>query len=270
MNTRDFWVFSLVYDNEEGGEGEGEGESEGEGGENKQETKQETKQEQKKVFDQEQVNKILAEDRRKNQKQRDGLISELKALRESSQLTDVQKEQLETRIEQLQNETLTVQELAKKDKEKLSKEFDKEKTKIVGERDFWRSAYSEEKILRELQDAASEHKAISPQQIMNMLKPNTKLVEELKDGKPTGRWVTKTTLVDHDDKGERLTLELSATEAVKRMSEMPEHWNLFNSGAIGGTGGFNMGQNGGTGYRGKKPPKDPAEYKKWREVNIGK
>ncbi len=223
-----------------------------------------------KVFNQEEVNRLLAEDRRKSQKNREEMINQLTTLRDSVNLSEEEKQGLAKRIEQLQNETLSVQELAKKEKEKIVKEFDREKSKIVSERDSWKTLYSEEKIVREIQDAAIDNKAISAVQIVNFLRPNTRLVEELKDGRPTGKWVTRTTFYDKDEKGEPLTLELSVTEAVKRMSEMTEHWNLFNSGANGGLGSFNLAGVNPGGFRGRKPPKDPIEYKKWREENVRK
>jgi hypothetical protein len=267
----DFRIFPLVYENNAEGEGDqGEGDQgEGDqGGGDQGERGKEKPVDANKTFTQDELNRFLAEDRRKFQKNRDALVSELKQFRDSVTLTEQQKEQLETRIEQLQAESMTAQELAKKDKEKIVKEHQKE-IKLKDEQlSYWKSTYAEEKIQRELTDAAIEHQAVSPIQIVNFLKPNTKLVEELKDGKPTGKWISRTTFSERDEKGDLIALELSVTEAVKRMKEAPEHWNLFNSGANGGLGQFN--QTGGT-FAGRRPPKDPVAYRQWRKENaIGK
>jgi hypothetical protein len=266
--------YYLAYDGEGDGDG-GDGDGDGDGDVAK-ETPPPTPAQKNptppptpgKTLTQEEVNKILATERRKSQQNRDQLVTELKTLRDSVQLTEQQREQLESRIEQLQNETLTSQELAKKDRERLQKEFEKDKGKLTTERDFWQTLYTTEKIQRDLTDAAITNKALNPVQVVNLLRPNAKLVEELRDGKPTGGRLTKVTFFDKDEKGEPISLELSVTEAVKRMSDMPEHGNLFNSGANGGLGSFNAGS--GSTLRGKRPPSDPTSYEEWRKQNIRK
>lgn len=260
--------FVLAYD------GEGEGEGEGEGGEGEGDGKEiegkEIEGEKKvgKSFSQDEVNRLLAEERRKTGRNRDQLIDQLKSLRESTKLSDEQKEELQTRIEQLQNETLTTQEMAKREREKLTKEHQKNADKLVNERDFWRNAYSIEKISRELIDAGVEHGAVNPQQLARMMRPDTRLVEEIDKatGNPTGHWVPKVTLREKDENGNTITLELAPSDAIKRMSEMSENWNLFNVGVKSGLNAYS--RTNGSPLRGSKPPADLEQYKKWREANL--
>lgn len=263
-------MWTLVYEEPEGDNSDGSQETDDQQAKDEQanqEGKDKDKKQVTKTFNQEEVNRFLSEDRRKYQKGRDELIKQLQGLRENAQLTQSEKDSLEARIEQLQNESLTNQELAKKDKEKILKENEKREKALTTERDSWRDRYAREKIQRDLTDAAITYKAMNPIQIVNQLRPNTKLVEELKDGRPTGEWVAKVTFQDKDEKGEPLTLELTVTEAVKRMSEMSEHWNLFDSGARSGLGSFNQA-NGSS--LGDKPPTDPAKFREWRKQKLGR
>lgn len=263
-------IFIIPFDGEETEtETETETENNNETKETKTETK-ETKTETKagdKKFTQEELNKFLAEDRRKNQKNRDDLLKQLNDIKENATLTKKQKEDLEGRIEQLQNETLSAQELAKKDREKIQKEYEKKESALIKDRDYWKNTYQTEKVERELLDAAIANKALNPKQLVSILRPDSKLVEVLKDGKPTGAWETRVTLHDKGEDGSAIVLELPATETVKRMSEMEQHYNLFNSGVNGGFGGFNN-SGGSVSLRGTKPPKDHAQYIKWRAANI--
>ncbi len=269
--------FRLVYEGEggEGGDGgdggEGDG-GEGDGGEGEKTgdktTTDNNDKAKGKTFTQDDVNKLLAEDRKKNQQSRTKLIETLEKFKTTANLTEQEKENLAQRIEQLQNETLTAQELAKKDKDALVKGHAKELTKANQQTDFWKSLYSKEKIDREITDAAIEFEAASPQQIRRLLSGDTKLVETIdKDGKPTGVWTPKVNFaITSDEDGSSKILELNVKEAVKRMKEMPEHGNLFKTSATGGVGSYNV--SGGSTFKGKTPPTDPVEYAKWRKENL--
>jgi hypothetical protein len=189
----------------------------------------------------------------------------LKGFRESLNMTEEQKQGLEQTIERLQTESMTAAEVAKRDRDKMTREFQAQLDKQRKETELWRNMYTEEKIERDLLDAAISNKAINPNQIKNVLKPQSKLVPELtKDGQPTGKWVPKIAFQDKKEDGEVITLELSPHDTVKRMSEMPDHWNLFNSGANGGLGSFNAPTNTA---RGTKPPSDPAAFRRWIKEN---
>lgn len=268
-------IYMLAYDGEEsdggeggdsGGDGGGEsgGNSESGGGEANKNNDSKNKG---KTFTQEELNRILADDRRKTQKNRDDLVKQMNTWKENLTLTEQQKEELQTRIDQIQAETLTQQELSKKERDKLTKEWEKREKTLSSEKDYWKNLYTVEKIQREITDAAIEHKAISPIQITDQVTPKSKLVEVFKDGKPTGIWETRVTLRDKNENGEVIMLELPVTEAVKRMKDMPEHWNLFDSGLNGGLGSFNNNNTSGT-LRGTRPPQDHSKYQKWREQNI--
>jgi hypothetical protein len=219
----------------------------------------------KRMISEDELQKRLADERKKFTNNNKQLLSQLKDFRESLNMTEDQKATLEQHIERLTNESLTAQEVAKRDREKMAKEFQAQLEKERREAENWRRMYTEEKIERELTDAAIENKAYAPSQIKNILKPQAKLVPELtKDGQPTGKWVPKIAWQDKKEDGELITLELSPSETVKRMSELNEHLNLFNSGANGGLGSFSAPTKTSAG---SKPPADPAAFRKWAKEN---
>jgi len=100
----------------------------------------------------------------------------------------------------------------------------------------WRSSTIE----RALQDAAIEHEAYSTRQVVTLLTGMTKLVESVDErtGKPNGQFKV---MVDFPDKdattGEEVMTSKTPSEAVKRMTELPEFQNLFRKNVVSGIGG---------------------------------
>lgn len=224
------------------------------------EDSKDAKNQKNKTYTQEDLNKFLDQERQKLTKNNTKLITELKNYKDNLNMSDDHKQQLQETIERLENERLSQQELNKREQQKIAKEFEKQITTQKSETQLWREMYTKEKIERELLDAANAHKAYSATQIKNILKPQTRLVEDIKDGKPIGTWSPKVSFPDKNENGDSIILELSPDAAVKRMSEMPEHWNLFNSGANSGLGGFNNPPNI---TRGTKPPADSKQFLAW-------
>lgn len=215
-----------------------------------------------KKFTQDDVNRFLAEDRRKAQQKNQELVTQLTALKEGATLTQKERDELQARIEQLQNEHLTKEEQAQREFTKKLTAAETTLKTAQAEVDAWRSRYTDATIEREITDAAVQHDAFSPTQIVALLRQNTRLVEELDGGKPTGRFGAKVKFSDIKD-GQPITLELTVAEAVKRMTELPERFgNLFKNKATGGVGG---GNSPGSDSSGKPPVNDPAAYREWRK-----
>jgi hypothetical protein len=118
-----------------------------------------------------------------------------------------------------------------------------------------------------LLDAGIRGDAFNADQVVTILRPSTRLIEELdpETNQPTGRFVPKVRLAGKDKDGKSVVLDLTPTDAVKQMKEMPEiYGNLFKSGAHSGVGGNNNASyNKGT----NSPPigQGQAAYLKWRE-----
>jgi hypothetical protein len=224
-----------------------------------------------KQFTQEDVNKFLAADRRKHQEKIQNAMDELEALKTKATLTDEERTALEGRIETFKRELMTKEELAKKDREKLEKQYKDDQLKLSTERDNWKNRYVESTIVRAITDAAVLTKAFVPEQIVAIVRPMTRLVEELdSEGKPTGNLIPKVTLSDVDKTGKSVTLELSTAEAVKRMREMDRYLNLFQSEGVGGVGGITRKPGGVVDLR--ELAKDPVKYREARQkgaINFG-
>jgi len=199
-----------------------------------------------KSFSQDEVNKFLAEDRRKHNTKLQEALNELNALKAKASLTNTERSELDGRIETLQNELLTKDQLAKKNEEKMRKDYQKTLEGLSTERDSWKTRYETETIVRSITDASIASGAINPKQIVAILRPNTRLVEVLdEEGKPNGELVPKVKFSDTDKDGNPITLELSVSDTVKRMTDMDDYLNLFVSTGSAGVGG-NPRRSGGS------------------------
>lgn len=261
-----YTIWSVLYEGEGGGDGAGAGDGAGDGGgagdgaaaagagdggagDGK--------------FTQEDVNRMLAEDRRKHKKNTQAALDELEALKSRSNLNKQEREELEGRIKTLNEQLLTKEELAAKDKTKMQTDFENQISGLTTERDEWKNRFTDANIIRSLTDAAVVNNSFNPEQVVAILRQNTQLAEELDaEGKPTGHFVPEVSFEDKDKEGKPVTLKLSPGDAVKRMSEMDQYLNLFKG---DGTGGI-----GGTTRPGGKAPdigdlaKDPEAYRKAR------
>jgi len=216
-----------------------------------------------KVFSQKDVDRIVQSRLKKTTDEQKKLIGEINALKAKSDLTTEERKEWEERLETLNNSLLSEQELRAKELKRKEQEF----TNVISEKDSeiskWQTMFTTSTITRALTDAAVEHKAFHPEQIVSLLDRKTRLVEDLHDGKPTGRLVPKVRFEDTDDKGKPVTLDISPSEAIKRMTEIGKYQNLFEGKGTGGVGQRNHADGG------KKPAlalqaKDPAAYIKGR------
>lgn len=186
--------------------------------------------------------KNLLETERTQEKQRveetyKGLKAEIDNLRKKTTLTTQERTEQDQRIQELTNLNKSKEAEIQREREKLIRDHKKEKDELTLDRDNWKRDYTESTILRSLTDAAIEHDAINPEQAVNILRPNTKLVEETdENGKPTGKLVPKVRYRDVDADGKPLDVDLDPSLAIKRMSESEKHYNLFKNKSAGGLG----------------------------------
>ena len=266
------WKLALPFINVYEGEGEGSGEGSGEG------TGTETPppaggggaEDDKPRFTQKQVNDFLAKEKGKHQKATEAQVKELEKIKASKGLTEKEKSELQTRIEDLQNSMLTKEQLAQKEREKLQNEHKKTLDTVAGERDFYRGLYQKSTITRSISDEAAAAEAFNPRQVVALLESKTRLVEALDgDGQPIpGEFVVRVKMDDVDSAGKPTTLDLSVAEALKRMKDRSDEFgNLFKSGVSGGLGG----SSGKGGTKEVDPSKlSPEEYRKWRNSRLGR
>lgn len=252
----DYWLYFQTFYDDDASEDQGENKEEVE-------DKEDDKVDPNKTFTQDELNTILKRERKKAEDRTKTTIKELEELKKSKTMTEQDRAKLQTRIEGLQDELLTKEQLSAKEKERLQKQYTKELDTVMQERSTWQQRYTQSEISRSISDAASQQGAFAARDIQALLQPNTQLQEELNDNnEPTGRFIPKVKFADTDKDGKPVTLDLTVAEAVKRMKETPEQYgHLFESTAKSG-----LGSSGGAGRGTAKDVKtmSPTEYREYR------
>lgn len=212
------------------------------------------------------VNEIMAAEKRKTKAANDKLVLQLTQLQQSASLTAVEKKDLEDRIEELRNASLTKEQLAQ---QKLKETQDRAANEVKSakeEASKYKNLFEQRLIQRDILDAA-EPKGHKPAQFIPVLAPHARAVEILSDtNQPTGEYEVKIKLPTIVD-GKRVTLDLNPTEAVAQLEKDDSYANFFKSFQVNGTG-FNP----------SKHAKDarsvaeltPEEYRAQRHVILGK
>lgn len=210
-----------------------------------------------KTFTQEELNKILADDRRKHQARIEKLVGEVDNLKKTSTMSSTDREELEKRLEAIQAEALTKEELAKRERDKLQKDADKRLKELTDDRDAWQKRYVNSRIEGELLSAAAAADAYNPKQFVVLLRPQTELIKN-----DAGDFVVRVKLDVPDDKGGTTRLDLNPADAVKQMAELSEFANLFKT---TGTGGLNLTNSQVKPQEAVKIARDTEAYRKARK-----
>lgn len=227
-------------------------------------TKTKSESENKKLFTQDEVNTIMADNKRSLQKKNQELIAQLEQTKKAGNLSTEERSKLNERIDALENEMLTKEELAKKEQDKLVRTHKKQVDELASELDNWKNRFTQSTITRSITDAAVKSNAFHPSQIVAIIQPTTRLVEDVdSEGQPTGELIPKVKFSTTDKDGKPVQLDVTVEEAVKQMKDMDEYLNLFKG---DGTAGLGAGNTGG----GKKPDvralaSDPAKYRQARK-----
>ena len=226
-----------------------------------------------KVFTQEDLNRILADDRRKHQVQLKEQAEKLEGVLKSSQLTEQDRKVLQENLVALQGQLRSSEAAAAKEKQELEQAFQAKLVESEKKTQIWEGLYRESTIQRSLQDAAVKNDAFSPGQIVTLLKPMTKLVEGVDPvtNRPNGQYEVKIEMLDVNPKtGQQEVMIRTAEEAVARMKELPDQYgNLFKSGVVSGigsssaTGGLMPGKGGQIDVR----KLTPQQYREIRAKN---
>lgn len=218
-----------------------------------------------KKFTQEDLNSAVANEKRQFKAKQLAMAQELTELKQSKSLTDEEKDKLQAKIEDLQAQYMTAEERARRATEEAEQKAKDVVNNLTTERDAWKAKHANLVVQTAIAHAADEHGAWKASQISAIVSPMTKLVEVLDDdGNPTGDLVPRVSFPDKNKSGEDIILELTVSDAVKRMRELPDqHGNLFRESKTSG-----MGQTGSTGGEKKvdinKVANDAAAYRRLR------
>lgn len=224
-------------------------------------------------FTQDDVNRLLAEDRRKHQAQLKQMETRLQDVLKSQTLTESERKALQENLTAIQGQLRSKEQQAALEKQELEQSYQGKLSDLEKKASVWENLYRDSTIDRALLDAAMKNDAFSPSQIITQLRNQTKLIEDTDavTGKPNGRYKVVVEMMDVDPKtGQQVNMTRTAEEAVKRMKEMPEQYgNLFKSGVVSGigsgsaTGGLLPGQSGRIDVR----KLTPQQYREIREKN---
>jgi hypothetical protein len=209
-----------------------------------------------KAFSQEDINTLLAEDRRKHAAKLKALEETLQGTLKTSQMTQQQRDELEVSMEDMRKQFLSKEQQALMEKQTIESNYKKELEAEKAARKAFETKFVDSTISRSLADAAIDNGAFSADQIVALLRPHTKLINDVP-------------VVDFNDKhaetGEPIITQMSPAAAVKRMKELAEvHGNLFKSNVVSGVGGSS-----GTANPGKIDMRKltPQQYAKLRREN---
>jgi hypothetical protein len=219
------------------------------------------------VKTQEQLNAVLKREKENFRKEREKQAKQLEDFQRANKLSEEQNAALSAQIEELRTANLTTEEKARREKERLDKEWQTKHEAASQQALQWQGNYTKLKIGYDI-NAASVHHKVLPANIKFVeafLGPRTRLVEAKDDdGKGTGDFTAMVKFPDQDKDGKPITTEFTVPDAVKRMKELPEEYGyLFEAPNGGGLGG----QSGTAGK--KKGLKDmtTAEYLEARKKN---
>lgn len=203
------------------------------------------------MFTQEEVNRIQADNKRALQQQNAELAAQLTQLRESASLTQQERDALDSRITALNQQHLTETQKLTYQVESLTKAHKADVEAWSGKYAETTSRFHNVLIENAVAVAATEHKAASLTQMNLLLKPQSKVVEQKdKDGNPTGQFIAVIPTPMMDAKTKQVTVvDLPVADAVANLRKNPEFANLFfveGSGGVGGVGNPGSNNSGGT------------------------
>jgi hypothetical protein len=202
------------------------------------------------TFNQDDVNKFLAEDRRKHVEKFKQLESSYQGILQDKTLASEQRSRLQTELEDLQKSFRTKEQQMEFEKKQAASKYENELGELKGRATKWEAMYKDQVIQTSLQGAAASGEAFNPTQIIGLLRPMTELRDEIDgDGKSTGKIVPMIDFPDIDEKtGENIKTLRSPQDAVKRMKELPQlYGNLFKANVVSGVGSGSAAGGSGSG-----------------------
>ena len=160
-------------------------------------------------------------------------------LANSKSLTEKERQTMQDNLETIQGQLRSKEQQAAQEKKELEASYQGKLTAAEKRAQEAESRWRDSTVMRALQDAAIEHESYSATQVVTLLKSMTRLVEKVDaNGKGTGQFDV---MVDFPDKdattGQSVMTSKTPTEAVKRMTEIPEFQNLFRKNVVSGVGG---------------------------------
>lgn len=226
-----------------------------------------------KTFTQVELDNIVKERVEREKKVQKELVDKLSQLEQGHTLSVDERKKLQERITELNNEFMSKEAKAAKDLKGWEEKYNSDTTRLSKEKEKWQQDYFSYKMETELTEAALSNKARKPEQLVRLLKQDSKIKEVLDDkGNPTGIFETKVTVREKKEDGTYFTVELSPAQAMAKLRENTEEWgNQFNSETKDGTGQYlDLVTKPSDNIDGLKINGTYEEYKRSRETAKGK
>jgi hypothetical protein len=224
-------------------------------------------------FNQDDMNRFLADDRRKHKEKYKKLEGAYQDMLADKDLASNQREKLQGELEDLQKTFRT-----KKSNEEYERKREQERFKqeVTGHKEAahkWEHMYKDSAIQRALQDSAIAAEAFNPAQIIGLLRPMTEMrpAVDVDGNELSDQMVPKVDFPDINEETGQAEITLrTPQEAVQRMKELPEQWgNLFRANVVSGigSGAATGGVTSGEGGRIDVTKLSPEQYRKLRKEN---
>lgn len=220
---------------------------------------------QSKTFTQDEVNALLAKEKRAAQQKIQEQLKTLETIQRDG-LSPESKQALEQQIEALRAQSQTEVELAKQKLTKQQKAWEEERTKLKAERDAARNRHEQLEIDTILMTAMGMHGVrptatpIVKPYLLQRLKANPVLDS---DGKPTDQVqrIIQLEVPDDEDPSKIKVLQLPPDKAVAHLRDLPDFSGLFASAATSGTGSSKTTNTGEPDFKNMTQ----ADYMEWRK-----
>ncbi len=222
-------------------------------------------------FTQEDLNKVLAEDRRKHQAQLVKVQQTLEETMQSKNLSVQEKEQMAAQLEEIQAQGRTREQQLAHEKKQAEENASKKVTEASKESQKWRERFTQQLIESRLSEAVSDGDIFNPGQLKQLLKSGVEL-EQVRDeqGRLSDVQEVFVRFEDRDAAGEPIQSKMLPVAAVKRMKQLSAvYGNQFRAGVVSGVGSGNGG--GSAAGHGIDVAKLSTEqYMRLRKENKGK
>lgn len=194
-------------------------------------------------FNQDQVNKFiqdrLAKVHKSNTEKYQSLEGTYQELLANQSLGDEERTKLEDQLEDLRKQNRTKEEQAKHEKRQIQDEYETKLETAEKQATYWENEYRTSTVDRALMDAAIKNDAYLPDQVVTILRGNTKLVEPVDENGKTITGVALVPMIDLPDidveTGMSIITQRTPDGAVARLTELQP--NLFKGNVASGIGG---------------------------------
>lgn len=220
---------------------------------------------------QEEVDKIVEKRLARERKVSRQALEKLKEAESSYKMTAAERDKLASDIAELEKKVLPADEIRKREARKAAEKYENDLKAAQAAAADWQAKYSDLKINHEIETAAAAAgvKGKALPFVSSYLRPNTKVVPVLDDDdNPTGKFVTQVDFEDQGEDGKPLNVQLTLTEVIGRMRELPDRYgDLFEAPGKGGIGKAGGGKGAGTAKDGFRAGMSMEEYMELRAKN---